>query len=122
MLQLSFSLQEKLFNMPPSEFLQKEVSEQVASLKAGESVAAGREKCLTYASLLKETAALYENRGHDDFATGARQLALHVTLSVALENPSDVVADKLVGDLLAKLDPLQLHPPVRELLEQFNQS
>jgi hypothetical protein len=119
MLQLAFSLQEKLFGMPPAEFLTKEVSEQINALQVGESAASGREKCLTYAQLLKETAALYDFRGRGDLAAGARQLALHVVLIVALQAPDNAAARDLAETLIAKLDLSGLHAPVRELLDEF---
>ncbi len=120
MLQLSFSLQEKLFAMPPAQFLALDVAGQIASLQAGESRETGHTKCLTYATLLKETAALYEFRGRDDFAFGARQLALEVALTVALDQPvSSKAADELVDELLGSLAVHELHPPVKALLEEY---
>ncbi len=115
-LQLAFNLQEKLFARPPTEFLRLDVTEQIAALRAEEPPAVGHEKCLTYATLLRETASLYELRGRDDLALGARQLALHVALAVALDQSPPAAAGALVRELLATLDPETLHPPVRELL------
>ena len=121
-LQLAFHLQEKLFPLPPAEFLQLEVSQQIAALKANESKASGHEKCLTYAQLLKETATLYQLRGRDDLAAGARQLALHVALSVALDRPaSPEPVYTLVDELNASVDHENLHPPVQELLASYRQ-
>jgi hypothetical protein len=122
MLQLSFSLQEKLFARSPAEFLQLEVDEQISALMAGESRPAGQEKCLTYARLLADTAALYQFRGRDDLAFGARQLALHVALLVALDSPENPTAARaLVNELKNLLTGSDLHPPVRELLGRFDQ-
>jgi hypothetical protein len=122
MLQLSFSLQEKLFARPPAEFLQLEVNEQISALMAGESHTAGQEKCLTYGKLLADTATLYQFRGRDDLAFGARQLALHVILLVVLDG-ADVptAARTLVDELKNLLIGSDLHPPVRELLGRFDQ-
>ena len=121
-IQLALYLQEKLFVKPAAEFLRLEVSEQMAALKLGESKEAGHAKCLSYATLLKETATLYEFKNQMDLAAGARQLALHVVLSVAVDQPG---GDTAVNLLLAELTPLlagtELHPPVRELQEKFNQ-
>lgn len=121
-IQLALYLQEKLFVKPAAEFLRLEVSEQIAVLKLGESKEAGHAKCLAYATLLKETATLYEFKNQMDLAAGARQLALHVVLSVAVDQPA---GDTAVNLLLAELTPLladtELHPPVRELQERLDQ-
>lgn len=117
-LQLSLNLQEKLFPRPAPEFLVLPVDAQVDALRTGESPATGRAKCLTYARLLQQTASLYEFRGRPDLAAGARQLALHVALTLAVASPADDAAT-LVPELLDHLDPLDLHPPVRELLDRF---
>jgi len=119
-LQLSFRLQEKLFPLPPPEFLGLTVADQLAALRAGESAAQGDAKCLAYARLLQETAALYDYRGRADLATGARQLSLQVALTVALGDTTGVTAaGALVTGLLPLVDPARLHPPVRELLNLF---
>jgi hypothetical protein len=120
-LQLAFHLQEKLFPVPPTEFLRLEVAEQISALCAGESKTAGHEKCLTYAELLKETAQLYQFRGRDDLAAGARQLALHVALAVALDNPATPEPSHALVDELSRLvEPGTLHPPVMELLAEYH--
>jgi len=121
-LQLAFHLQEKLFPLPPTEFLQLEVAQQIEALMSGTSKSDGHERCLTYVQLLKETATLYQLRGRDDLAAGARQLALHVALSVALDEPTtpDAVG-ALVDELNAAVDRDSLHPPVLELLEAYRQ-
>ncbi|MBI2498049.1 MAG: hypothetical protein HYV75_09140 [Opitutae bacterium] len=118
-LRLAFSLQEKLFPRPAAEFLQLAVDDQIAALRAGESPAGGREKCLTYARLLAETATLYGLRGREDLAAGARQLALQITLTAALEETADGPAAALVRSLHPLVDREQLLPPVRERLELF---
>lgn len=119
-LQLSFNLQEKLFAQPAADFLSQPVSGQIDSLLAGESKASGQAKCLTYAGLLHQTALLYQFRDRTDLAAGARQLALQVTLHVALDDPADPQAVRqLVSELLAAVEPLNLLPPVRELLDEF---
>lgn len=121
-IQLAMHLQEKLFARPAAEFLRLEVSEQIAALKLGESKEAGHAKCLAYATLLKETATLYQIRNQDDLAAGARQLALHVVLSVAVDQPvGDTSVNLLLAELTASLGQTELHPPVRELQEKFDQ-
>lgn len=119
-LQETLHLQEKLFAMPPAEFLRQTVDGQVATLQRGESKAAGQAKCVAYAALLQETSRLYQFRGRDDLAAGARQLALHVALQVALDEPADpVAAPALIRELLAAGVPEQLPAPVREMLDRF---
>lgn len=121
-LQLAFHLQEKLFPLPPTEFLSLEVGQQIEALMKGSSKLDGHEKCLTYVQLLKETATLYQLRGRDDLAAGARQLALHVALSVALDQPAAPdKAGALVDELNASVDRENLHPPVLELLDSYQQ-
>lgn len=121
-LQLAFHLQEKLFPVPPAEFLKLDVAAQIAALRAGQSAETGRERCLTYATLLKETATLYALAGREDLATGARQLALHVVLAVAVDQPpGDSPTSVLLAELLTALGDAELHPPVRELLSKLSQ-
>ncbi|MEO6993386.1 MAG: hypothetical protein ABI273_07140 [Lacunisphaera sp.] len=122
-LQLAFNLQERLFQMPPSDFLRLDVAHQIESLMAGETKVDGTGKCLTYAQLLKETATLYQIRGRDDLAAGARQLALHVALSVAVAEPASAEKFKpLVDELDALVDRANLHPPVLELLNAYQRA
>ncbi len=122
-LQLAFNLQEKLFPVPPAEFLRLDVSQQIESLLAGETKVNGEGKCLTYAQLLKETATLYQIRGRDDLAAGARQLALHVALSVGVAEPASSEKFKtLIDELDAVVDHENLHPPVLELLNAYHRA
>lgn len=117
-LRLALSLQERLFPIPASEFLVLEADEQVSRLLANETPATGREKCETYAALLREAAFLYELRGRDDLAAGARQLALHVVLLAAAEPPDETTRHlvlKLTNDLAGE----PLHSPVAALLAEF---
>jgi hypothetical protein len=117
---LALHLQEKNFGMPAAEFLGLTADQQLAALQAGESKAAGHARCLTYATLLQHTAELYAYRGSTDLALGARLLALHVALVIALEQPAEVPTGRAqVRDLLAILDGADLPPPTRELLERF---
>jgi hypothetical protein len=117
---LALHLQEKNFGMPAANFLGLSADEQMAALQAGESKSAGHERCLTYARLLRDTAELYAFRGSYDLARGARLLALHVALSVALGQPADELTGRTqVRELLAVLDGAELPPPTRELLDRF---
>jgi hypothetical protein len=116
---LSFHLQEKLFPLPPAQFLQLELAAQVEALRAHENAAAGRENCLTYARLLAETASLYDLKGRNDLADGARQMALYAALCVALDEAPEPAANDLIVDLLPHLDPETFHAPVAELLEEY---
>jgi hypothetical protein len=117
-LQLALSLQERLFPIPAGEFLVLDADEQVNRLRANESATAGREKCESYAALLREAAFLYELRGRNDLAAGARQLALHIVLLAADEPPGDTTRQlvlKLTNDLAGE----PLHAPVAALLAEF---
>ena len=117
---LALHLQEKNFGMPAEKFLGLSADEQIAALRHGESTASGHERCLTYATLLKETAELYAYRDNEDLALGARPLAFYVALWVALDQPAGTAtAQPLVRELLAALNGADLPPPTRELLEQF---
>ena len=116
---LSFHLQEKLFPLPPAEFLRLALPDQIAALRRSESAADARDKCLAYASLLAETAVLYDYKGRDDLAAGARQMALYAALSLALENRSDPTAGALIDRLVADLDLSGLHAPVAAMLADY---
>ncbi|HWA28194.1 MAG TPA: hypothetical protein VG734_21260 [Lacunisphaera sp.] len=120
---LALHLQEKNFGMPAAQFLALPAAEQIATLRQGETRAAGDERCLTYVSLLRDTAELYAFRGKSDHALGARQLALHVALAIALDHAADPAAvARLVQELLHLLDGADLPPPTWELLERFEAS
>lgn len=119
---LAFHLQEKLFPIPPAEFLRLELPAQIELLRRNESPAAGNENCRAYALLLAETARLYDHKGLPDLAAGARQMGLYAALSVALADPADGEASQLARDLLAAVDVHTLHPPVVALLEQLRDS
>lgn len=115
-----FDLQEKLFGMPAVTFLQLSPSEQVAALARGQSEEIGRERCRSYATLLKDTADLYQLRNQSDLAFGARQLALYVAL-MAANGASDDPAAELVRVLRAQLAGMSLSLPIEGLLREFDQ-
>lgn len=119
---LSFHLQEKLFPLPPAEFLRLALPDQIAALRRSESPADARDKCLAYASLLAETAVLYDYKGRDELAAGARQMALYAALDLALENRSDPAAAALIDRLVAVLDLSGLHAPVAALLADYRRT
>ena len=59
-------------------------------------------------------------QGRDDLARGARQLALHVALCIAPGPDAERgPVDHLLAELVEVLGTLELHPPVRELLEKY---
>lgn len=116
---LAFHLQEKLFPVPPAEFLRLDLADQIAALRRKESPAAAHDKILTYAALLTETAGLYELKGRGDLADGSRQMALYAALCAALEDRGSEAATDLIEKLSGQLDPEQLHAPVAELLVQL---
>jgi hypothetical protein len=119
---LAMHLQEKNFGRPAAEFLSLPADEQFATLCQGESKANGHSRCLTFITLLRDTAELYAYRGSSDLALGARQLALYLALRVALNEPSDgAAAQASVRSLHLLLDGADLHPPTQELLDQFDQ-
>ncbi len=116
---LSFHLQEKLFPVPPAEFLRLDLADQIAALSRNETPAAAHEKCLAYATLLAETAALYDYKARNDLADGARQMALYAVLHAALERRDDPAATELIENLTGQLDPETLHAPVAALLAEY---
>ncbi|MES1168610.1 MAG: hypothetical protein ABUL61_05525 [Oleiharenicola lentus] len=119
---LALHLQEKLFPIPPAEFLRLDLPAQIELLRRNEPVAAGNENCRAYAALLAETARIYEHKGQPDLAAGARQMGLYAALSVVLGDANDGEATALARELLAAVDVQTLHPPVVELLRQFHAS
>lgn len=118
---LALHLQEKLFPVPPADFLRLALAEQIALLRRNEAQGTGNEKCRAYAALLTETARLYEHKGQPDLAAGARQMGLYAALSVAVENRDDDEAASLVRELLGTVDVQTLHAPVIALLKQLRE-
>jgi hypothetical protein len=116
---LSFHLQEKLFPLPPTEFLRLDLADQIAALSRNETPAAAREKCLSYATLLAETATLYDHKARGDLADGARQMALYAALHATLDTRDDSAAVGLIEQLTGQLDPETLHAPVAALLAEY---
>lgn len=121
-LHLSFHLQEKLLPLPPAEFLRLDLAAQITALRLHEPPAVAREKCLAYAELLEETSRLYDGKGRDDLAAGARQMALYAALVLALEDRTDAATGRLVERLANHLEPAALHAPVAALLEEFRRT
>jgi hypothetical protein len=116
---LSFHLQEKLFPLPPTEFLRLDLPDQIAALCRNETPKVAHEKCVAYATLLAETAALYDYKARGDLADGARQMALYAVLHAALEKRDDPAAAGLIDKLTGQLDPETLHAPVAALLAEY---
>lgn len=114
----AFALQERLMPRPAPEFLRLDADGQFADLVRGQPPDAGAERCLTYAELLVHTATLYDLRGRDDLATGARQLALHLAALAAVVL-GDGAARATARQLRALVPDDALHPPVRELLARL---
>ena len=115
-------LQEKLFPLPPAEFLRLDLAEQVARLRHNEPRETGNAKCRTYAELLAETARLYAHRGAGEHADGARQMALYAAVSVVLDDPADDAAIGLARELLGQIDLTSLHPPVKAQLDRLGEA
>ena len=117
---LAMHVLEKTFGMPATDFLRLSADEQIACLRKGTDQAGGNERCLTYASLLREMAELYTQRRREDLALGARQLGLYVALAVGLDQPTDATAARaLVRELVTLLGDAELPAPTLELLEKF---
>jgi hypothetical protein len=110
---------EKLFGKPTSEFGRLAVAEQLAWLAAGESPEKAREKCLTYAAILKSAALIYQVQNDDRMATSAYQLSLYIVLILAVQTQQSYaeLRDE-INDLKSKIPEEALNPPVRELLLQ----
>ncbi|MDP2138813.1 MAG: hypothetical protein Q8J74_13265 [Candidatus Didemnitutus sp.] len=118
-LQLALNLQERLFPVPVAEFLELTALDQLHALTQHALPDDANERCLTYIELLVHTATIYELRGRDDLAHGARQLAVHLALLTVQHFPSPE-ARRVVGLLRGMLAPAELHAPVRQLLESFD--
>lgn len=119
----AFSAQEKLFGRKTAELAALDLEELLRLLRLDETSAIGREKVLGYAALLRETGLVYEAMSRHDLALGCFQLALHIMLTVVVEdeNSPDEVRT-LMRDLLARIPPEQLHAPVVELLRQAGEA
>lgn len=110
-------LQEQNFGRPAAEFLALSADEQFETLRRAETTSAGHQRCLAYVALLRSTADLYAFRDRSDLAVGARLLALHVALRVALDGPAGATgAQRQVTEILHLLDGAEPAPPTRELL------
>jgi hypothetical protein len=121
-LRVLLQAQERLFARPATEFVTLPLDEQMRLLAVGESVENARAKRIGYAALLREAAEVYRVRDRDDLAASARQLALHVMLTVAVEDPA--VADELIPEIravLAQVPAEQLYDPVKELLAKVGE-
>jgi hypothetical protein len=115
----AFNAQEKLFGRKTAELAALNLEDLLRLLQLDETKAAGREKVLGYAALLRETGLVYEAMDRRDLAEGCFQLALHIMLTVVVEEK--ITAGEVwtsMRDLLARIPPEQLHPPVVELLRQ----
>lgn len=121
-LRVLLQAQEKLFARPANEFVTLPLDEQMRLLAVGESAENARAKRIGYAALLREAAAVYRMRDREDLAVSAHQLALHVMLTVAVEQPAE--AEELIPGiraLLAEVPAEQLYEPVKELLAKVGE-
>jgi len=113
--------QEKLFGRPAEEFVSLPIDEQLRRLTINESAENSRAKRLAYASALREAGLAYQARGEGALAESAFQLALYVTLTVAIE--PDAADDHLrvqMAELMTRLAPDRLYPSTLELLARIN--
>lgn len=113
--------QQRLFNVPPAQFLGLTLGQQVDLLGRAEAPAHAVEKAATYAATLVEAARVYDATHRADLATGSRQLALAVLLTAAQRWPEQrepLAAE--IGALRSALPGDSLNPPVRELLQVWD--
>ncbi len=116
-LDVALRAQEKLFARTTAELSALSLEELIRLLRVDETPAGGDEKVLGYAALLRETGLIYATMSRTSAAESCFQLALHVALTVAAAQPSPAPETlALLRDLLPRIPPEQLHPPVRELL------
>ncbi len=115
--------QEKLFARTTAELAGLSLDELLRLLRLDEPKETADEKVLAYASLLRETGLVYAAMDRNDSAASCFQLALHVTLTVAVGQPA--VSDEMrasLRDQLARIPADQLNPPVQEMLQQLGKS
>lgn len=113
--------QQRLFHLPPAQFLGLTPEQQVELLGRAEAPAHAVEKVATYAATLVEAARVYAATHRDTLAAGSRQLALTVLLTAAQRWPEqrDQLAAE-VAQLRTALPEASLNPPVRELLRAWD--
>jgi hypothetical protein len=122
-LRVLFQAQEKLFARPASEFITRSLDEQLRLLTIGESKENARAKRIGYALLLREAGLIYVQRDRNDLAESAFQLALQIMLIVSVEAPKETEEHRpMIEELLSRVRPEQLHPPVTELLAKLGES
>lgn len=113
--------QQRLFNVPPAQFLGLSLDEQIDLLTRAESPAHAVEKVATYAATLHEAARVYDTMSRDDMAVSSRQLALGALLTAAQRWPDqrNQVADE-IAQLRAMLPDDSLNPPVQEMVRTWD--
>ncbi|HVT73664.1 MAG TPA: hypothetical protein VHD61_11035 [Lacunisphaera sp.] len=122
-LDTALQAQEKLFTRTTAELAKLDLAGLIRLLRVDEPPETADEKVLIYANLLRETGLVYLAMDRNDSAENCFQLALHVLLTVASEqpNPSDEIRETL-RDLLARIPPERLHPPAIEMLERMDRT
>ena len=115
--------QEKLFSRTTAKLTSLSLEELIRLLRLDETPAAGDEKVLGYSALLRETGLVYLAMDRVPAAERCFQLALHVMLTVVAAQPArSAEALAPLRELLARIPPDQLHPPVVELLRSVGES
>lgn len=115
--------QEKLFARTTAELAQLDLAHLIRLLRIDEPPGIADEKVMIYSNLLRETGLVYSALGRDDSAENCFQLALHVLLTVAAEQyPAPDETRAALRDLLARIPPDRLHPPVIEMLERMDRT
>ncbi len=116
---VALTTQEKLFGKKVDELSKLSLDEMIRLLRLDENADTADEKVLGYAALVRETGLIYEAMDRPDLAVNCFQLALQVMLTVVVtqKSPADETWATL-RDLLGRIPPDQLHPPVKEMLQQ----
>ena len=115
--------QEKLFSRTTAELSNLSLEKLIRLLRLDETPADGDEKTLGYAALLQETGRVYAAMDRVPAAERCFQLALHVMLTVVAAQPVPAAGSlAAMRELLARIPPDQLHPPVVELLRQVGET
>jgi hypothetical protein len=96
--------QQRLFARPASQFMGLAPAEQFRLLVIGETVDAGCEKCIAYATLLEEAARVYEDREQTGLGMGARQLARQILLLATEKYGAETLPH--VAETIARLEVL----------------
>lgn len=116
-LQEALNLQVRLFPLPVEQFLALDAPSQFERLAASSPDPA--EQVNSFVELLVHTATLYDLKGLDDLARGARQHALHLALLAALQLGSDDSA-QFARAIRRGVNEAECQPPLQDLWRRFD--